>query len=78
MTIAGERRLPHIDRSFARAFAALVSALATLFVLSQIYRNTNALIAPELAVELGLSPAALGGIQGAFDQVLHGTFRCSR
>lgn len=54
------------ERSFARAFAALVSALATLFVLSQVYRNTNALIAPELAAELRLSPASLGGMGAAF------------
>ena len=58
--------MPRVDRHFARAFAALISALATLFVLSQIYRNTNALIAPELAAELGLSPAALGGMGAAF------------
>lgn len=64
MAVAG--RLSRVDGSFARAFAALVSALATLFVLSQVYRNTNALIAPELALELGLSPAALGGVGAAF------------
>ncbi len=58
--------MARVDRNFARAFAALISALATLFVLSQVYRNTNALIAPELAVELGLSPAALGGMGAAF------------
>lgn len=44
----------------------MVAALATLFLLSQIYRNTNALIAPDLALELGLSPAALGGMGAAF------------
>jgi len=55
-----------VDRHFARAFVALISALATLFVLSQIYRNTNALIAPELAIELGLSPAAVGGMGASF------------
>ena len=58
--------MARVDRHFARAFAALISALATLFVLSQVYRNTNALIAPELAVELGLSPAALGGMGAVF------------
>lgn len=55
-----------IDRDFARAFAALVAALAFLFLLSQIYRNTNALIAPDLALELSLSPAALGGVGASF------------
>lgn len=58
--------MARVDRHFARAFVALISALATLFVLSQIYRNTNALIAPELAIELGLSPAAVGGMGASF------------
>ena len=45
-----------------RAFTALCAA----YVASQFYRGANAVIAPELMRDLGLSPEALGAITGSF------------
>jgi MFS family permease len=49
-----------------RAFAPALSALASVFLLSQIYRYATTVVAPEIAREFGLGPGALGGVGAAF------------
>jgi len=49
-----------------RAFAPALSALAAVFLLSQIYRYATTVVAPEIAREFGLGPGALGGVGAAF------------
>jgi MFS family permease len=49
-----------------RLFAPVASALAAVFLLSQIYRYLTAVVAPEIANEFGLSPGALGGVGATF------------
>src|SRR5512144_2901580 len=44
----------------------VLGAAALLFVCSQFYRVANAVVAPELQRDLGLSPVALGGLSAAF------------
>lgn len=44
----------------------IVTALAASYVLSQFYRVSNAVIAPELMRDLSLSPEAMGAITGLF------------
>ena len=53
----GDRRL---------AVKALVASLTAAFVLSQFYRSSVAVIAPELMVDLALHPSDLGFVTGAF------------
>ena len=55
-----------VARAHLRAFAPVAAALATVFLLSQIYRYATTVIAPEIAREFGLSPGALGGVGAAF------------
>lgn len=44
----------------------MIAALVASYVLSQFYRVSNAVIAPELMQELSLSPEAMGAITGLF------------
>ena len=44
----------------------VVALAGTLFVLSQFYRVANAVVAPDLQRDLGLSSEALGGVSAAF------------
>lgn len=44
----------------------VMAALCAAYFVSQFYRASVAVIAPDLALELGLSPAALGALTGAF------------
>jgi len=46
--------------------ARVVAALCVAFVVSQFYRSSNAVIAPDLMRDVGLTPAALGILTGAF------------
>ncbi len=49
-----------------RAAARIVASLCAAFVVSQFYRSSTAVIAPELIRDVGLSAEALGGLTGAF------------
>ena len=44
----------------------VIAALCAAYFVSQFYRASVAVIAPDLALELALSPAALGALTGAF------------
>ena len=44
----------------------VIAALCAAYFISQFYRASVAVIAPDLALELALSPAALGTLTGAF------------
>lgn len=48
------------------AAARVIAALGVTYVVSQFYRSSNAVIAPDLARDAGLSPEALGALTGAF------------
>ncbi len=48
------------------AAARVIGALGLTYVVSQFYRSSNAVIAPELARDAGLTPEALGVLTGAF------------
>jgi MFS family permease len=48
------------------AFARLYPAFAAGYLLSYLYRTVNAVISPDLARELALSPASLGFLTGAY------------
>ncbi len=48
------------------AAARVVAALCAAFVVSQFYRSSNAVIAPDLMRDVGLTPEALGILTGAF------------
>ncbi len=50
----------------SNAGVLIVAALAASYVLSQFYRVSNAVIAPELMRDLSLSPEAMGAITGLF------------
>jgi sugar phosphate permease len=54
------------DTVSPRAGIVIVAALCTGYVASQFYRSANAVIAPELMVELSISPESMGAITGAF------------
>lgn len=49
-----------------RGAVRLVAALIAAYMISQFYRTSNAVIAPELVHDLGLSVEALGMLTGAF------------
>ena len=49
-----------------RAAARIVASLCAAFVVSQFYRSSTAVIAPELIRDVGLSAEALGVLTGAF------------
>ena len=49
-----------------RAAARIVASLCAAFVVSQFYRSSTAVIAPELTRDVDLSAEALGGLTGAF------------
>ena len=49
-----------------RPLAAVVVCFGAVFVLSQFFRASNAVIAKTLSAEFGLSPEALGLLTGAF------------
>lgn len=51
---------PAIPRQYQRMFAVMVAAVASVFVLSQIYRYMITLIVPEIARELSLSASEVG------------------
>jgi predicted MFS family arabinose efflux permease len=51
---------PAIPPQYRRLFAVMVAALASVFVLSQIYRYMITLIVPEIARELSLSASEVG------------------
>ena len=44
----------------AAAIVVLVGTLISIYIVSQFLRNSVGVIAPDLAAELGLSPAELG------------------
>lgn len=46
--------------------ARVVAALCVAFVVSQFYRSSNAVIAPDLMRDVGLTPEALGILTGVF------------
>ena len=48
------------------AAARVVAALCAAFVVSQFYRSSNAVIAPDLMRDVGLTPEALGILTGVF------------
>lgn len=53
-------------KTAAGARLRVVAVLCTAYVLSQFFRSSNAVIAPDLTRELGLSPEVLGALTGAF------------
>jgi MFS family permease len=50
----------------AAAIVVLVGTLISIYIVSQFLRNSVGVIAPNLAAELGLSPAELGTLSSAF------------
>jgi MFS family permease len=50
----------------AAAVVALVGTLVLIYIVSQFLRNSVGVIAPNLAAELGLSPAEIGMLSSAF------------
>src|SRR5438132_10831118 len=44
----------------------LIGTLCALYIVSQFFRNTIAVIAPDLAAELHLAPVAMGLLASAF------------
>ena len=58
--------IEHRPISTAGAAVSLVGTLIAIYVISQFLRNSVAVIAPNLAVELGLSAADLGLLSSAF------------
>jgi len=50
----------------AAAVVVLVGTLISIYIVSQFLRNSVGVIAPNLAAELGLSPAELGTLSSAF------------
>ncbi len=50
----------------SRAAARIVASLCAAFIVSQFYRSSTAVIAPELIRDMGLSAEALGGLTGIF------------
>jgi len=50
----------------AAAAVVLVGALISIYIVSQFLRNSVGVIAPNLAAELGLSPAEIGTLSSAF------------
>ena len=53
-------------QSIFAAAPRVIAALCAAYFISQFYRASVAVIAPDLALELALSPAALGTLTGAF------------
>jgi MFS family permease len=51
---------------FSTAAVTLVGTLCVLYIVSQFFRNTIAVIAPDLAAELHLSPVEIGLLASAF------------
>ncbi|MFO0995674.1 MAG: MFS transporter [Alphaproteobacteria bacterium] len=51
-----------IPRQYRRMFAVMVAAVASVFVLSQVYRYMITLIVPEIARELSLSASEVGAL----------------
>ncbi len=51
---------------FSTAAVTLVGTLCVLYIVSQFFRNTIAVIAPDLAAELNLSPVEIGLLASAF------------
>jgi MFS family permease len=54
------------SRSTTSTFLKIVAALCSVYVMSQFFRSSNAVIAKDLSAEFGLSPEALGVLTGAF------------
>src|SRR6187551_2491911 len=52
--------------SVPRGVVALVGALAAIYLVSQFLRNSVGVIAPDLAVEIGLSAGEIGLLSSAF------------
>ena len=50
----------------SRAAARIVASLCAAFFVSQFYRSSTAVIAPELIRDMDLSAEALGGLTGVF------------
>jgi sugar phosphate permease len=50
----------------AGAAVALVATLISVYIVSQFLRNSIGVIAPNLALELGLSPAEIGLLSSVF------------
>src|SRR2546421_4692979 len=53
-------------RMRARAALTLIAPLVAIYIVSQFLRNSVGVIAPDLAVELALSPAEIGLLSSAF------------
>src|SRR5512145_1994491 len=56
-----------MDKPFSPHYRWYIFALcAALFIISQFWRVSNAVVANELSLDLGLSPESLGLLGGAF------------
>lgn len=66
MTVESSDQAPDRAPGASPGAARVVAALCVAFVVSQFYRSSNAVIAPDLMRDVGLTPAALGILTGAF------------
>ena len=56
----------HSGPSVPRGAVALVGTLAAIYLVSQFLRNSVGVIAPDLAIEIGLSAGEIGLLSSAF------------
>src|SRR5437667_5135248 len=55
-----------VRTAISGAAITLVATLISIYIVSQFLRNSVGVIAPNLAAELGLSPAEIGTLSSAF------------
>ena len=65
MSIAKSQRFAAVGMR-PRAVVVLVGTLIAIYIVSQFLRNSIGVIAPNLAAELGLSPAEIGLLSSVF------------